>query len=71
MNSILLIVQIILGVLLILSILIQQKGAGIGSTFGGEAGMYRTKRGAEKLVFRATIILSVLFILSIMLGFVS
>lgn len=64
------IIQIILAVLLILVILIQQKGAGLGSTFGGEMAIYRTKRGAEKLLFYATIVLSVLFILSSITGLV-
>lgn len=71
MNPAFLTIQIVFGVLLILAILIQQKGSGIGSTFGGESGMYRTRRGAEKLVFRSTIVLSVLFITSIILGFIS
>lgn len=63
-------IQIILGILLILVILLQSKGAGIGSTFGGELAMYRTKRGAEKLLFRLTILLSVLFILASIVGLV-
>lgn len=61
-------IQIVLGVLLIIVILVQQKGAGLGSTFGGELSMYRTKRGAEKLLFRLTIILSALFILASLIG---
>lgn len=70
MNSVFLFVQIFFGVLLILCILMQQKGAGLGSSFGGDGGLYRTKRGAEKVLFRATIALSILFMLSILLGFV-
>lgn len=52
-----------MAVLLILVILVQQKGTGLGSTFGGELAFYRTKRGAEKLLFYTTIILASLFIL--------
>lgn len=68
MNPTVSLIQIILGVLLILVIIIQQKGSGMGSTFGGDLGFYRTKRGAEKLLFYATIVLSVAFILSSLIG---
>jgi len=62
--------QIVLAVLLIVIILLQQKGTGLGSSFGGELGFYRTKRGAEKLLFYTTIGLSVLFIASSLIGIV-
>lgn len=61
-------VQIILAVLLMITILVQQKGTGLGNTFGGDLSFYRTKRGAEKLLFYSTITLSVLFVLSAILG---
>lgn len=61
-------VQIILGVLLILVIIIQQKGSGLGGSFGGDMSFYRTKRGAEKLLFYITIGLSAAFILSSVVG---
>lgn len=64
-------IQIILGILLILVILIQQKGSGLGSAFGGDLGFYRTKRGAEKLLFWATIVLASAFILLSILGLVA
>lgn len=62
--------QIILGTLLILVIIIQQKGSGLGSTFGGDLGFYRTKRGAEKLLFYVTIFLSAALIISSLIGLV-
>lgn len=68
MKPVILLIQIILGVLLILVIIIQQKGSGLGSAFGADLGFYRTKRGAEKLLFYATIVLSVVFILSSLIG---
>ena len=68
MKSVISLIQIILGILLVLVIIIQQKGAGLGSTFGADLGFYRTKRGAEKLLFYATIILSIAFILSSLIG---
>ncbi len=63
--------QIVLGVLLVIVIIMQQKGTGLGSTFGGgDLGMYRTKRGAEKMLFYFTILLSVLFIGSSLIGLI-
>jgi protein translocase SecG subunit len=59
--QILTIIQVILALLLSASILIQQQGSGIGSTFGGEGNAYRSRRGLEKLLFRATIILAIAF----------
>ncbi len=64
-------IQIILGVLLILVIMIQQKGAGLGGTFGGEMALYRTKRGAEKLLFRITIILATVFVIASLIGLIA
>lgn len=63
-------IQIVLGLLLVLVIIIQQKGTGMGSAFGADMGFYRTKRGAEKLLFYATIVISVLFVLSSIIGLV-
>ncbi len=60
--------QIILGVLLVLIIIIQQKGSGLGASFGGDMGFYRTKRGAEKLLFYATIGIAFLFIIFSIIG---
>lgn len=68
MKAVISIIQIILGVLLILVIIIQQKGSGLGSSFGGDLSFYRTKRGAEKLLFYATIGISIAFILSSLIG---
>ncbi|MDD5626944.1 MAG: preprotein translocase subunit SecG [Patescibacteria group bacterium] len=61
MSQILKIVQIILAILLTAAILVQARGTGLGSAFGGEGGFYRTKRGVEKIVFRATIFLAIAF----------
>jgi len=62
MRNILNIVQIVVACLLVVVILLQQRGVGLSSAFGGEGGVYRVKRGAEKLLFTATIILAVLFL---------
>ena len=55
--------QIILAVILILVVLLQNQGAGLGATFGGEGNIYRTKRGPEKLLFTSTIVISILFLI--------
>ena len=55
------IVQIILGIALATAVLLQRQGAGLSGAFGGEGEFHHTKRGAEKFLFMATIILSVLF----------
>ena len=60
-------VQIILSVLLVGAILLQQSEAGLGSAFGGGDGFssgYHTKRGAEKILFIATIVIATLFALT-------
>ncbi len=64
MENILNIVQIALSGLLIVAILLQQRGTGLSGAFGGEGGVYFKKRGAEKIIFIATIVLAVLFIAS-------
>ncbi len=56
------IIQIITAVLLITAILLQSRGSGLGAAFGGEGNVYRTKRGVEKMLFIATIILSIIFL---------
>ncbi len=60
-NRILAIVEITTAVLLTIFVLLQSKGAGLGAVFGGEGNVYRTKRGAERVLFIGTIILGVLF----------
>ena len=61
MKSILLVVQIIISISLITLILVQAKGSGLGTAFGGDATFYRYRRGVEKLFVYLTVILVVLF----------
>jgi len=58
-------VQIILCVAVIAFILLQVRGAGLGSVFGGSSAgsVFKTRRGVEKLVFNITIVFVVLFAL--------
>ncbi len=57
--------QIVVAILLMLAILLQNRGAGLGGAFGGGGGggVYLTKRGLEKKLFIATIVLAVIFVL--------
>ncbi len=55
------IVQIVMSITIIVLVLLQAKGSSLGSMFGGDGGVYRTKRGAEKIIYQATIGLGVLF----------
>ncbi len=57
------IAQIVISVLLMIAILLQSRGAGLGNVFGGSGGVYLTKRGLEKKLFIATIVLAALFLL--------
>ncbi|HUD02917.1 MAG TPA: preprotein translocase subunit SecG [Candidatus Paceibacterota bacterium] len=60
------VVQIVLSVLLIGCILLQQTGASLGGAFGGDnfSAAFHTRRGSEKVLFYASIILGILFALS-------
>lgn len=60
-KSVLPAVQIGLSVVLIILILVQSKGSGLSGVFGGEGNVYRTKRGAEKVIFISTIVITILF----------
>ncbi len=54
--------QIVLAVSLILAILLQVRGGGLGGIFGQADSVFRTKRGVEKTLFQLTIVLVVLFV---------
>jgi len=61
-SDILTIIQIITAILLIVVVLLQQKGSGLGAAFGGSSGgIVSTKRGADKFLFQATIVVSIIF----------
>lgn len=59
------IVQIAISVILIVVVLLQVKGSGFGAALGGMSGggVYRTKRGLERTLFQATILLVIAFVL--------
>ncbi|MCY1310371.1 preprotein translocase, SecG subunit [compost metagenome] len=55
-------------ILMILAILLQQRGASLGAGFGSSGELYTTRRGLDKNLFEATIVLAVIFIFSILAG---
>lgn len=57
---------LISGVLMIICILLQQRGASLGAGFGSSGELYTTRRGLDKSLFDATVVLSVIFVLSIL-----
>ena len=63
------IIQLIISIILMVLILLQQKGAGLGTAWGGQGSFYHTKRGVEKVLFIFTIILVVAFFAVSILNF--
>ncbi len=72
MESALTISQIIISIGLIITILLQQRGAGSSGLFGGgsSGASYYTKRGFEKVLFISSIVLAVLFIITAFLSLI-
>ena len=70
MNAILAIGQIIVSIALIASILMQARGTGLSGTFGGDSGVYRSRRGVERRLWQFTVLLLVLFVLFALVAFV-
>ncbi len=70
MKEFLPIVQIVVAVFLIVFILLQQRGTALGSAFGGGGGFYATRRGIQKKIFWATVVLGALFIILALLNLI-
>ena len=62
------IAQIIIALSVATSILLQARGTGLSSTFGGESTAYRSRRGIERTLFRLTVILIVVYALISLVG---
>lgn len=62
MNQILFYAQIAVSVILIVLISLQQRGAALGSAFGGGGEFYSSKRGVEKKLYYATIVIGIAFL---------
>lgn len=57
----LIVAEVVFAILLSLTILVQQRGSGLSSTFGGSDGFHTSRRGAEKVLYYATIVFALLF----------
>lgn len=62
--------QIAVSIVLILLILLQQRGEALGSAFGGTGGFYATRRGIQKTIFRITIGAAAAFIVLAILNLI-
>jgi len=70
-QTILLVLQIAVPVLLIVCILLQQRGTALGSAFGGEGGGFQSKRrGLDKKIFVTSIVLGILFLVVSFIGLI-
>lgn len=67
-DSILQIITIGSALLMMLAILLQQRGASLGAGFGSSGELYTSRRGLDKNLFEASVILAVIFVLSILVG---
>lgn len=70
MNPFLAVGQIVVSIGLMASILLQARGTGLGSTFGGDSAVYRSRRGVERRLWQFTIVLAVLFVLFSLAAFI-
>jgi len=59
-------IQVILSILLVAGVLLQRSEAGLGSAFGSDSmgGNRYLRRGFEKTLFNATILIAILFVIS-------
>ncbi len=69
-DDILQITTVVSSILMILTILLQQRGASLGAGFGSSGELYTTRRGIDKSLYDATIVLAVIFVLSILAGLI-
>lgn len=68
LDSFLQIVTVGSAILMVLAILLQQRGSTLGAGFGSSGELYTTRRGFDKNLFDVTIVFAVLFVLSILAG---
>ncbi|MGH7196678.1 MAG: preprotein translocase subunit SecG [Candidatus Saccharimonadales bacterium] len=62
------IIGLISGSLMVLTILLQQRGASLGAGFGSSGELFTTRRGVDKSLFEATIVLAVVFVGSLLVS---
>lgn len=70
MKNFLPLAQILVSAVLVVLILLQQRGRALGSAFGQESGFYATRRGVQKKIFWGTVVSAALFIILALLNFI-
>ncbi|MDR2063491.1 MAG: preprotein translocase subunit SecG [Candidatus Nomurabacteria bacterium] len=58
--------MMISAIVLILLVLLQQRGASLGAGFGGSGELYTTRRGLDKSMFNVSVVMAVIFVFSIL-----
>lgn len=66
--GILQIVTVISAILMVAAILLQQRGASLGAGFGASGELYTSRRGLDKSLYRATVVMAIIFVASIVGG---
>lgn len=66
MNSLLNILIVLSSILIIIVVLLQSQGSGLGDAFGGSSNVYRSRRGAERGLFGLTIVLAIVLVVSLL-----
>lgn len=66
-------IQVILSILLVAAILLQQRGSSLGGAFGGDnfSAAFHKRRGSELFLFRLSVVLAILFVLSALLNIIA
>lgn len=67
-SSALQILTIVSAILMVAAILLQQRGASLGAGFGASGELYTSRRGLDKSLFRATVVIALIFVASILAG---
>jgi preprotein translocase subunit SecG len=62
--------QIVVSIAVMVAILLQARGTGLSSTFGGDSAVYRSRRGIERTLWQFTVVLIVLFVLFSLASFI-
>ena len=55
------IIHLVITALLIACVLLQQRGSGLGDAFGGDASVFTSRRGIEKILYYLTIVFGISF----------
>lgn len=71
MDTIFQVITVVTAILMVLFILLQARGASLGAGFGSSGELFTTRRGTDKSLYEATIVVSVIFVLSLLAGLIT